>query len=212
MLHLSPHAATASGIDWAVTRSNERDVRFQRFQGTLRCGASASASHAKPRNARDVLDASREDWALLVCREPRLTANTGGGWMVRVQIHQPLGGARGQATDIELQAHEMMYHKNTLNQFLAEFCGKTMAEMKADTDRDFFLGAYEAVEYGVVDEVLSNPHWDEVSKVNMGMYDFAEYDWRELPTLDPMNEANIAENQRDQEEQKKKREAKGQKW
>lgn len=132
--------------------------------------------------------------------------------MVRVQIHQPLGGARGQATDIELQAHEMMYHKNTLNQFLAEFCGKTMAEMKADTDRDFFLGAYEAVEYGVVDEVLSNPHWDEVSKVNMGMYDFAEYDWRELPTLDPMNEANIAENQRDQEEQKKKREAKGQKW
>jgi hypothetical protein len=112
------------------------------------------------------------------------------GWTV-LQIHQPLGGARGQATDIELQAHEMMHHKNTLNKFLAEFCGKTMAEMKADTDRDFFLGAHEAVEYGVVDEVLSNPHWDEVSKVNMGMYDFSNYDWRELPTLDPMNEANL---------------------
>lgn len=126
----------------------------------------------------------------------------------RIMIHQPLGGAQGQATDIELQAMEMMHHKNTLNKFLAEFCGKSLEEMKRDTDRDFFLGAYEAVEYGVCDEVLSNPHWDEVSKVNMGMYDFDTYDWRELPTLDPMNEANIAEAEREREQMKKEREAK----
>lgn len=123
----------------------------------------------------------------------------------RIMIHQPLGGAQGQATDIELQAMEMMYHKETLNGFMAEFCGKSMAEMKADTDRDFFLGAYEAVEYGVVDHVLSNKRWDEVAKVDMGMYDFDQYDWRELPTLDPMDERNIAEAARELDESRKKK-------
>ena len=62
------------------------------------------------------------------------------------------------------------------------------------------------------DEVLSNPHWDEVAKVNMGMYDFEQYDWRELPTLDPMNEANLADAAKEREEEKKKRETVGQKW
>mmetsp|Transcript_3019 Transcript_3019/g.5727 ORF Transcript_3019/g.5727 Transcript_3019/m.5727 type:complete len:308 (-) Transcript_3019:217-1140(-) len=123
----------------------------------------------------------------------------------RIMIHQPLGGARGQATDIELQAMEMMYHKETLNNFLAEFCHKTFEEMKRDTDRDFFLGAHEAVEYGVVDAVISNTRWDEVAKVDMGMYDFDQYDWRELPTLDPMNQANIDAAKKDLEEKKKKK-------
>jgi len=123
----------------------------------------------------------------------------------RIMIHQPLGGAQGQATDIELQAMEMMHHKETLNGFLAEFCGKTMEEMKADTDRDFFLGAHEAVEYGVVDHVLSNKRWDEVAKVDMGMYDFDKYDWRELPSLDPMDPRNIAEAKREMEEAKAKK-------
>jgi len=123
----------------------------------------------------------------------------------RIMIHQPLGGARGQATDIELQAMEMMYHKETLNNFLAEFCHKTFEEMKRDTDRDFFLGAHEAVEYGVVDAVISNTRWDEVAKVDMGMYDFDQYDWRELPTLDPMNQANIDAAKKDLEEKKQKK-------
>ncbi|KAK3257949.1 ATP-dependent Clp protease proteolytic subunit 5 [Cymbomonas tetramitiformis] len=108
----------------------------------------------------------------------------------RIMIHQPLGGAQGQAADIELQTKEMMYHKENLNKYLAEFTGKTFAEMKADTDRDFFLGAEESVEYGIIDAVISNPTWDQAKQVDTGMYDFEEYDWRELPTLDPLHPAN----------------------
>lgn len=127
----------------------------------------------------------------------------------RIMIHQPLGGAQGQATDIELQAMEMMYHKETLNKFMAEFTGKTFAEMKSDTDRDFFLGAQEAVDYGIVDHVLSNKRWDEgPAKLDMGMYDFEKFDWRSLPSLDPMDPLNIAEDKREREEMAAKRKAK----
>mmetsp|Transcript_36952 Transcript_36952/g.62226 ORF Transcript_36952/g.62226 Transcript_36952/m.62226 type:complete len:309 (+) Transcript_36952:81-1007(+) len=125
----------------------------------------------------------------------------------RIMIHQPLGGARGQAADIELQAMEMMHHKNYLNKYLAEFCGKTDAEMKRDTDRDFFLGAHEAVAYGVVDHVIENERWNEVQKLPMQMYDFAKYDWRELPTLDPENPENIKLAKREADERRAKKEA-----
>eukprot|EP00239_Pterosperma_sp_CCMP1384_P006017 CAMPEP_0197843444 /NCGR_PEP_ID=MMETSP1438-20131217/333_1 /TAXON_ID=1461541 /ORGANISM="Pterosperma sp., Strain CCMP1384" /LENGTH=233 /DNA_ID=CAMNT_0043453603 /DNA_START=373 /DNA_END=1074 /DNA_ORIENTATION=- len=109
----------------------------------------------------------------------------------RVMIHQPLGGAKGQATDLYIQSMEMMHHKETLTQYLADFCGKTYEEMKADTDRDFFLGANESVEYGIVDSVLPMPKWETgAATVDMDMYDFAAYDWRELPTLDPEHPAN----------------------
>lgn len=56
-------------------------------------------------------------------------------------IHQPLGGAQGQAADIEIQANEILHHKLTLNGYLAEFTGQSMEKITADTDRDFFMSA-----------------------------------------------------------------------
>merc|ERR1711937_914157 len=72
----------------------------------------------------------------------------------RLMIHQPLGGAQGQAADIEIQANEILHHKLTLNGYLAEFTGQSIEQITMDTDRDFFMPAQEAVEYGVVDIVL----------------------------------------------------------
>jgi Clp protease len=59
----------------------------------------------------------------------------------RIMIHQPLGGAQGQAADIEIQANEILHHKLTLNGYLAEFTGQSMEKITADTDRDFFMSA-----------------------------------------------------------------------
>lgn len=59
--------------------------------------------------------------------------------------------------DIEIQANEILHHKLTLNGYLAEFTGKSMEQMTMDTDRDFFMGAEEAVEYGIIDAVVSKP-------------------------------------------------------
>ena len=61
------------------------------------------------------------------------------------------------AADIEIQANEILHHKLTLNGYMAEFTGKSMEQMTMDTDRDFFMGAQEAVEYGIVDAVISKP-------------------------------------------------------
>ena len=73
----------------------------------------------------------------------------------RVMIHQPLGGFQGQASDIEIHAKEILYLKDRLNGLLSKHTGKPIDEIKNDTDRDNFLGAEEAVTYGLVDEVLS---------------------------------------------------------
>jgi len=75
----------------------------------------------------------------------------------RIMIHQPLGGAQGQAADIEIQANEILHHKLTLNGYIAEFSGQPMEKVTADTDRDFFMSAQEAVEYGLIDAVISKP-------------------------------------------------------
>ncbi|CAL5220026.1 g1972 [Coccomyxa viridis] len=75
----------------------------------------------------------------------------------RIMIHQPLGGAQGQAADIEIQANEILHHKLTLNGYLAEFTGQSMETITQDTDRDFFMGAEEATEYGLIDAVISRP-------------------------------------------------------
>ncbi|MDY7012625.1 MAG: ATP-dependent Clp endopeptidase proteolytic subunit ClpP [Cyanobacteriota bacterium] len=69
----------------------------------------------------------------------------------RIMIHQPLGGAQGQATDIEIQAKEILYLKGLLNQHLAEQTGQPLERIEQDTDRDFFMSATEAQEYGLVD-------------------------------------------------------------
>lgn len=74
----------------------------------------------------------------------------------RVMIHQPLGGFRGQASDIEIHAKEILYLKARLNEMLAKHSGKTLEDIARDTDRDNFMGAEEAVKYGLVDKVLSS--------------------------------------------------------
>ncbi len=72
----------------------------------------------------------------------------------RVMIHQPLGGFRGQASDIEIHAREILYLKQKLNQMLAFHTGQTVEVIERDTDRDNFLSAADAVAYGLVDQVL----------------------------------------------------------
>jgi ATP-dependent Clp protease protease subunit len=73
----------------------------------------------------------------------------------RIMIHQPLRGAQGQAVDIEIQAKEILYHKSTLNRLLAKHTGKPLERLEADTERDFFMSAEEAREYGLVDTVIA---------------------------------------------------------
>jgi ATP-dependent Clp protease protease subunit len=72
----------------------------------------------------------------------------------RIMIHQPLGGAQGQATDIEIQAKEILYLKNMLNEHLAAQTGQPLERIERDTDRDFFMSAAEAKNYGLVDQVI----------------------------------------------------------
>ncbi|MBW4598478.1 MAG: ATP-dependent Clp endopeptidase proteolytic subunit ClpP [Calothrix sp. FI2-JRJ7] len=73
----------------------------------------------------------------------------------RIMIHQPLGGAQGQATDIEIQAKEILYHKRRLNEYLAEHTGKPYEQISEDTERDFFMSPEESKEYGLIDEVIN---------------------------------------------------------
>ncbi|MCX5725744.1 MAG: ATP-dependent Clp endopeptidase proteolytic subunit ClpP [Candidatus Saganbacteria bacterium] len=72
----------------------------------------------------------------------------------RIMIHQPLGGAQGQATDIEIQTHEILRVKQLLNQILAKHTGQSLSKIEKDTDRDFYMGPEQAVEYGLVDQVI----------------------------------------------------------
>ena len=73
----------------------------------------------------------------------------------RVMIHQPSGGFQGQVSDIEIQAKEILYLKARLNEILAKHTGKPIEAIARDSDRDFFMGAEEAVKYGLVDKVLT---------------------------------------------------------
>lgn len=70
-------------------------------------------------------------------------------------IHQPLGGAQGQASDIEIQAREILYLRERLNTILAEKTGRTVEQISKDTDRDNFMSADAAAEYGLIDKVLT---------------------------------------------------------
>jgi ATP-dependent Clp protease protease subunit len=74
----------------------------------------------------------------------------------RVMIHQPLGGFQGQASDIEIHAKEILYLKARLNQMLAKHSGQSIEAIDRDTDRDNFMSAEEAVNYGLVDKVLTS--------------------------------------------------------
>jgi len=72
-------------------------------------------------------------------------------------LHQPYGGVGGQISDIEIQANEIMRNREVLNEILANHCDKNAKDIAADTDRDFFLTAQEAVDYGLVDSILTKP-------------------------------------------------------
>jgi ATP-dependent Clp protease protease subunit len=73
----------------------------------------------------------------------------------RIMIHQPLGGAQGQATDIEIQAKEILYLKQLLNNHLANHTGQPLDKIAEDTERDFFMSAEDAKEYGLIDQVIN---------------------------------------------------------
>ncbi len=73
----------------------------------------------------------------------------------RIMIHQPSGGAQGQSTDIQIQAEEIQRLKDSLNEIMAKNCAKTAEELERDTERDNFMSSAEAVEYGLIDQVLT---------------------------------------------------------
>jgi ATP-dependent Clp protease protease subunit len=73
----------------------------------------------------------------------------------RIMIHQPSGGAQGQSTDIQIQAQEIQRLKDTLNEIMADNCGKKAKQLEKDTERDNFMSSAEAVEYGLIDQVLT---------------------------------------------------------
>ncbi len=75
----------------------------------------------------------------------------------RVMIHQPAGGVSGQISDIEIQANEILRYRDLLNGILAKHCGKNAEQLAKDSDRDFFMTAEAAKDYGLVDEILSKP-------------------------------------------------------
>ena len=74
----------------------------------------------------------------------------------RILIHQPMGGFQGQATDIDIQAREILRLKSTLNEILAKHTGADLSKIERDTERDYFMGAEEAKEYGLIDKILTS--------------------------------------------------------
>lgn len=74
----------------------------------------------------------------------------------RVMIHQPLGGARGQATEIQIQAREILYLRELLNQILSRHTGQSVEKIQLDTERDNYMSAKEALEYGIIDKVMDS--------------------------------------------------------
>ena len=79
----------------------------------------------------------------------------------RVMIHQPYGGVSGQVSDIEIQAEEILRNRSMLNEILAKHTGKKVDEIAKDSDRDFFLSAEQAKDYGLVDNITEKPEMDE---------------------------------------------------
>ena len=79
----------------------------------------------------------------------------------RIMIHQPLGGARGQSTDVQIQARELLRIRELLNDILSDATGKSKEEIQADTERDNFMSAAEAVEYGLIDKVIVRKENDD---------------------------------------------------
>jgi ATP-dependent Clp protease protease subunit len=83
----------------------------------------------------------------------------------RILIHQPMGGFQGQASDIEIQAKEILRMKDTLNNILVKHTGKELSKIQNDTDRDFFMSGEEAKTYGIIDHVITNR--DDLDKIEV---------------------------------------------
>ena len=83
----------------------------------------------------------------------------------RTMIHQPSGGAQGQATDIDIQAREILIIRQRLNQLMAEHTGQSLESIERDTERDRFMNAEQSKEYGLVDEVVSSRSSSAISSV-----------------------------------------------
>lgn len=79
----------------------------------------------------------------------------------RIMIHQPLGGAQGQATDIDIQAREILKMRDVLNQILAKHTGQDIEKIRVDTERDFFMSSEEALEYGLIDRIITTREMQE---------------------------------------------------
>lgn len=82
----------------------------------------------------------------------------------RIMIHQPLGGAQGQSTDIQIQAHEILRIRETLNEILSRHTGQSVKKLTEDTERDNFMSALEAKKYGLIDEVIIRPQEEKSDK------------------------------------------------
>jgi ATP-dependent Clp protease protease subunit len=83
----------------------------------------------------------------------------------RIMIHQPLGGFQGQATDIDIQAREILRMREELNQILAGHTGQNIDKIREDTERDFFMSGTQSVEYGIIDKVVEKKEIKEVKKI-----------------------------------------------
>jgi ATP-dependent Clp protease protease subunit len=86
----------------------------------------------------------------------------------RIMIHQPLGGAQGQATDIEIQTQEILRIKKAINEIIAKHTGQPIEKIVKDTDRDFYMSAEEGIKYGIVDEVLEAKKVKKLSEITKG--------------------------------------------
>lgn len=84
----------------------------------------------------------------------------------RIMIHQPLGGVRGNVTEIEIQAKELIYHKNNINYLLSKLTGQSILKIEKDTTRDAYLTPIEAVEYGLIDDIISSNRNISLKKVS----------------------------------------------
>jgi ATP-dependent Clp protease protease subunit len=82
----------------------------------------------------------------------------------RIMIHQPLGGFKGQASDISIHAKEILHLRESLNRILGEHTGQTKKKIAADTERDYFMGAQDACEYGIIDRIVSRDEQNKEKK------------------------------------------------
>lgn len=107
----------------------------------------------------------------------------------RIMIHQPLGGASGQAVDIEIQAKEIMYHKANLNRIIADYTNQPLSKIEEDTDRDRYMSPLEAKEYGIIDHVIGGE--EAVFNIKGSIKRFPKVKEDFVTDLDDLSKRNI---------------------